>query len=108
MTRTALVLFKSELPKRSPAWWSQFDTLIAPIALESEAKKRRLAFESLESLVDAGSIQEAAAFLSELAQISYPNGVRVSESVTYQGYELWWLQYDELYYRQCLLYTKYC
>ncbi|MDO8231958.1 MAG: hypothetical protein Q7T37_02035 [bacterium] len=107
MTRTALVLFKSELPKRSPAWWSQFDTLIAPIALESEAKKRRLAFESLESLVDAGSIQEAAAFLSELAQISYPNGVRVSESVTYQGYELWWLQYDELYYRQCLPYTKY-
>lgn len=107
MTRTALVLFKSELPKRSFAWWGTCNTLIAPLSLESEAKKRGLSFESLESFVDAGSIQEAAAFLNELAKITYPNGVRVSESVTYRGYELWWLQYDELYYRQCLPYTKY-
>lgn len=107
MTRTALILFKSELPKRSSAWWGQFNALIAPVSLESEAKKRGLSFESLESFVDAGSIQEAAAFLSELAQVTYPNGVRVSESVTYEGYELWWLHYDELYYRQCLPYTKY-
>jgi len=107
MTRATLVLFKSELPKRSSEWWSQFSTLIAPAFLETEAKKRGLSFESLESFVDAGSIQEAAAFLSELAQVTYPNGARVSESVTYEGYELWWLQYDELYYRQCLPYIKY-
>lgn len=107
MKHKALILFKSEIPERSLGWWKKFDTCIAPASLEPQVKKRGLAFESIEDLIDPGSIQEATVFLGELAKITDEHGRRISESVVYEGYELWWLQYDELYYRQCLPYTKY-
>lgn len=104
---TALVLFVPTLPDKPPAWWRQFDTLVAPAELASEAARRGLAFEAVEGFIDTQSIEEAAAFLGRLARAMLPDGTRVSKAVVYKGYELWWIHYDELFYRQCLPYTQY-
>src|SRR3989344_2658035 len=104
---SVLVLFGVESPRHSPHGGRQFTTLIAPEALASVATTHGLAFEPLEGLVDPGNIQEATAFLGEVATTALPDGTRVSESITYQGYELWWAHYDQLYLQQCLPYTQY-
>ncbi|MBI2410222.1 hypothetical protein HYV30_04295 [Candidatus Kaiserbacteria bacterium] len=103
----ALVLFTPKLPDRSQKWWMQFTTLIGPGAFAQAAADRGLAFEPLEDFTDPGSIEEATAFLHELATVELPDGRRVSEAVANEGYELWWLSYDELFYRQCVPYTQY-
>lgn len=99
-----LVVFGAKLPRKQVF---DYDCIIAPATLEPEVRAKNVAFETLESLVDPGSIEEATAFLHELATATLPDGTRVSESITYQGYELWWVNYDELYVRQCLPYTQY-
>lgn len=107
MKEAVLVLFTSELPHRPRKWWKQFGTLIAPEECAPAAKTHGLTFESLHNFTAPGSVEEAATFLSELARTTLPDGTRISGSVTYAGYELWWLSYDELFYRQCIPYTQY-
>lgn len=104
---TALTLFVPALPDKPPSWWRQFDTLVAPATLASEAAERGLAFEAIENFTDTQSIKDAAAFLGRLARATLSDGTRVSKTVVYEGYELWWMHYDELFYRQCLPYTQY-
>lgn len=100
----ALVLFGNELPRERGAAYS---VVIAHAALEPDTRACGLAFEALEGFVDPGSVVEAAAFAEELAQVMLPSGTRVSDSILYHGYKLWWINYDELYYRQCIPYTQY-
>ena len=96
---SALVAFSGPLPKGS------YDLVIAPRALAREAGGGL--FEAFEDLTDPGSIEEAAALLGELARTTFPDGTRVSKAATYEGYELWWLSYDDLFYRECLAYARY-
>lgn len=63
--------------------------------------------EALETYVDAGSIYEASALAEELSRLVLPSGERLAKSVTYKGYELWWIHYNKLYLSACLPYTQY-
>lgn len=107
MPHTALVLFSARPPEQPPAWWQQFAVLIGPQELASCAVEHGVAFEALESWVDPGSVEEAAAFLEQLARATLSDGARISKSVMYKGYELWWTHYDDLYYQQCLPFIRY-
>lgn len=104
--KSALVIFSS-LPEKEREWWGQFSTVIAPQELEEAVRAKDVSFEALELWTDPPRIQEAAIFLGDLARAVLPDGTRVSKSVVYRGYELWWMQYDELYYQLCLPYSQY-
>lgn len=106
-TEATLVIFSKKLPHRPARWWKQFSAVLAPAELAADVKGRGPSFEALEDYVDSGNVEEAAAFVGELARMTFSDGTRVSKSVVYKGYELWWIHYDELYHRLCLPYTQY-
>lgn len=103
----ALVLFKETVPNKELLWWQQFDTVVAPLALESAIRGHGLKFVSIENLTETGSINEASAFAQELSQVTRTDGTRLSKAVSYEGYELWWVHYNTLYLYFCLPYTQY-
>lgn len=97
-----LVSFRGPLPRKG-----SYGLVIAPRAREQEVIARGASFEALEDWTDPESIEDAAAFLGELSRAEFPNGARISKAAAYKGYELWWLNYDDLFYRECLAYTRY-
>lgn len=104
---SVLVISAIKLPIKSEKWWRQFDTVIAPKVLESKCRERQLNFIDIETLIDSGNVQEAAEFLRSLSLLKVYDGRRLSKIITYQGYELWWIHYDDLMYKFCLPYTQY-
>lgn len=64
-------------------------------------------FVSLRSLIDPGNIYEAEKFLREVARVVKSDGIRISKSFIYKGYELWWGHYNNLFYNFCFPYTQY-
>ena len=66
-----------------------------------------LKVEALKSLVSPGSVEEASEFVRNLSLITDSAGRRVSKSVNYKDFELWWMNYDNLMYKFCLPYTQY-
>lgn len=90
-----LVVFGNSLPYRVRR---EVSTIIAPASLAEEVRGSRRHFVDLDSLVDFGSIYEAAALTERLTQITLPGGQRLTELVTFRGYELWWIHYDAFYY----------
>lgn len=102
--RAVLVVFGDSLPRRVRR---EVSTIIAPASLAGEVRARGLDFVDLDSLIDFGNIYEAAAFTERLTQITLPGGQRLTELVTFRGYELWWIHYDAFYYNFLLPLTQY-
>lgn len=105
--RSVLVIFSGELSKSTKRLLRGFDVVVAPLKLQIEIESRGCAWVNLDDLVEAGSIYEASVFVDELARLAFPNGIRVAKSFEYDGYELWWMNYQNLYTRFCLPYTQY-
>lgn len=104
--KSVLVIFSKDLPKKSRKWWRQFDTLIAPEQLKDIAQSHELNFVDLDTLVGPGSVEEAAKLTRKLSLLEDSEGKRISKSVNYKGFELWWMNYDSLMYNFCLPYTQ--
>ncbi len=100
------VIFGGELP-RNHISMDKFDTIIAGRALEEEIKKLGYKYVDIGEFVGSGSIYEANDLVEELSRLKFPDGSRLSKSFTYQGYELWWAHYGDLFHHFCLPYTQY-
>jgi hypothetical protein len=99
-----LVVFGDSLPRQVRR---EISTIIAPASLAGEVCALGRHFVDMDSLVDFGSIYEAAALTERLTQITLPGGQRLTKLVTFQGYELWWIHYDALYHNFLLPLTQY-
>ncbi len=45
-----------------------------------------------------GSIYEATELVESLPKVVLPDGLRLSKSYVYKGFELWWIHYNDLFY----------
>ncbi|MSR87955.1 MAG: hypothetical protein EXS69_02210 [Candidatus Zambryskibacteria bacterium] len=63
--------------------------------------------ERLRGLIKAGSVEEASELNRKLSLITDRAGRRVSKIVNFKGFELWWINYDNLMYKFSLPYTEY-
>lgn len=104
-TRAALVVFQNHLPASN--WWDQVNTVIGPESLADEVQARQCRFINIEALTEFDSVQEAAVLAEQVSRIELPDGRRISKLVTYKGYELWWIHYENLFHGFCLSYTQY-
>lgn len=104
---SVLVIFTEKIPRKAQEWWRQFDVVVAPRRLESMVQGYRLVFVDIENLTEPGSIYEASSFLEELSYLKLADGSRLAKSFTYEGYELWWTHYSDLFFYFCLPYTQY-
>lgn len=107
--KTALVLLEHDLSLddiHHLRKLSKCSVVIGPKTLREKCSVYGIEWRSLEDLTSPGSIYEAAAFLEELSLLKYDN-TTVAKSVMYQGYELWWMHYTDLYLNFCLPYTQY-
>lgn len=91
--KSILVVFGKELPKKGKKWFKRFDKIITK--------------DELEKLIGTGSVQKAYELVNDLSRLATSSGSRLSKSVNWHGYELWWLHYDSLYDNFCLPYTQY-
>lgn len=103
---SALVIFNTDIPKKEPVWWRQFDVVIADKVLKQNLENLARSFKDLHELVDLVDMQKAANFANELSYVGF-SGERITKSITYKGYELWWVHYSDLFLRFCLPYTQY-
>ncbi len=104
---SGLVIFGTVLPEKPISWWKDIHTVISPSDLQKEVEDRGILWVDIDSLKEPGSIYEANALLVELSRIVLPNGTRLTKSVMYKGYELWWIHYTDLFLNFCLPYTQY-
>jgi hypothetical protein len=104
MSHRAVALFDSKLPIRPPSWWRGFDLVIAPRATCEAIPAPTVV---LEDLLCTWSVQEGAARMESLSRMTLPDGNRVCDLVSYKGFKLWWMHYDEIYHRFMLPYLEY-
>lgn len=102
-----LVIFGDTFPQRFDAWLQKYGTIIARSSFKEQVEAHGCVWEDLDAYKEAGSIYEANALLVELSRIVLPNGTRLTKSVMYKGYELWWIHYTDLFLNFCLPYTQY-
>ena len=93
---SVLVIFNKELPKKNHKFWSRFDVAMAPMELESEIQKHGLVFINVEDLIEPGNVYEASELMRRLSIMTTPDGRRISKIVKEEGFELWWIHYDDL------------
>jgi hypothetical protein len=105
--KTALVIFRNDLPQKDKTWWREFDAIIAPPGLRRHINEMGFPYVPLDQHIETESIYEASAFAEELSRLKHPNGTRLVKTFIYEGYELWWGHYMDIFTRFCLPYTKY-
>lgn len=86
---------------------NDYAVVVARSAWRQVVEMKGKKFVDLETLVDPGSMQEAAQLLEELPKERFANGTLISKAVQYQGYELWWARYNSLFYNFCIPFTQY-
>ncbi|MDD3531298.1 MAG: hypothetical protein PHV99_01770 [Candidatus Pacebacteria bacterium] len=104
--RSALVVFGNKLPRRWTQTRHRYDTVVAHETLRNEIEARGEEWIDLDGLIGAGSIYEASVMLEELSRLTFPDGTRVAKACVYEGYELWWMNYNSLFRFYCLPYTQ--
>ena len=104
---SVLVLFGDESPYKSLLSERHYDAIVAKEKWRQDFNGVGSRFISLESLIEAGSIYEASAFVEELSFLKLADGSRITKSFIYEGYELWWIYYNNLFLYFCLPYTQY-
>jgi hypothetical protein len=89
MNRSIAIIFGDEIPRELPS----HDEVITG--------------SKLNALIDPGSIYEATELLEELPKLMLPNGAPITESLMYEGYQLWWIHNSDIFRYFCLPYTQY-
>ncbi|QQR64931.1 hypothetical protein IPH92_05275 [Candidatus Kaiserbacteria bacterium] len=110
MKKTALVIFKKTFSEKERNFFkntAHYEVVIAPAELKDEITLLGYTYLALEEYVEAGSIYTANTLVQELSTLTFHDGTRVSKSFIYKGYELWWMNYDTLYFLYCLPYSQY-
>ncbi|MFZ2484783.1 MAG: hypothetical protein WAW81_02495, partial [Minisyncoccia bacterium] len=107
MNKSVLIIFKNQLPFNDENWEQKFETVIAPLELKEAIDGLGINFVDINSLLRPGSVEEASEWTRKLSLVTNRDGERLSKVVKYQGFELWWMHYDDLMYRFCLPYTQY-
>lgn len=105
--KLVLVVFGEVLPDSLWRPGHQYDIVVASEKLRREIEGIGSKWVDLEELTSPGSIYEATAFLEELSHLTLPDRSRLVKSLTYNGYELWWMHYSSLFHNFCLPYTQY-
>ncbi|MDI6591678.1 MAG: hypothetical protein QME61_01945 [Patescibacteria group bacterium] len=105
--QSILVIFGQEIPHKGKNWWNRFDEVVAPNSLKENIEKRGLFFIGLEELVEPGSVKEAYELVNNLSKLTLADGTPLPKLIKYQNYELWWIHYDDLMQKFCLLYLQY-
>ncbi len=103
---SVLIIFGDNLPENIQVSLNNYDVVIAPRKLHGEIKILSDKLLSLEDYLIAGSIYDASALAEELSHLNFPDGQRISKSSVYEGYELWWIHYENLFTRYCLPFTQ--
>jgi len=106
-TQSILVVFDQQLPQKNKKWYQQFDQIIAPQGLKEKIQSKNVNFIEIEGLVSSGSIQEASRLVDKLSRLTVSGNRRLAKLINYQGYELWWMNYDSIYHHFCIPYTQY-
>jgi len=91
--KKVLVVFGEQFPKKSEKWRQQFDEILGP--------------RELERFVQSGNVQEAYELVNKLSRLTTRDGKRLSKLINWQGYELWWMHYDDICYNFCFPYIQY-
>lgn len=110
MKKTALVIFEGSLSSHDVEKLfarAQYEVVIAPASLRSDIESRGCEWVNIESFIEPGSIYEANTLLQELSLLKQKDGSRIAKSIQYEGYELWWIHYNNLFVTSCLPYTQY-
>lgn len=103
--KSVLVIYGKKFPKKMPSP-GRFDVIVADLVFKDRVIALDSSFVDLETLIDPGSVHEASILLEELPKISLPNGSCIAKSFLYEGYELWWIHYNSLFYFFCIPYTQ--
>lgn len=90
MKKSVLVVFGKKAPQQLV---TQYDEVIFGVELEKH--------------LETESIYVASSFLAGLSKLELANGAQVSKALTYEGYELWWIHYHDLFQYFCLPYSRY-
>jgi hypothetical protein len=102
--KTVSVIFNGNIPghliRRST-------TIVAPKSLQQRIEYMGALFVDLDTLIDSGSVYEAATMLEQLPKLTFADGSYINKAINYHGYELWWVHYNSFFYNFCLPYTKY-
>ena len=107
MNRPVLVFFTDPVLQKPASWWRQFGAVIGPRTVAETAEKYNLEYIDIESLLLPGSIQDAEVLVRTLSVLTNSEGQKISKMGSFDGYDLWWIHYDDLYYRYCFPYTQY-
>ncbi len=102
-----LVIFGDALPQKESVWWEQFDLVSSRAILREKIEEHGKVWMNLDSHIETGSIYEANAFAEELSRLAFVDGTRIAKVCTYEGYELWWIHYTDLFFNFCIPYTQY-
>lgn len=107
---SVLVIFKENLSEKEERKLRNFTKgghVISSIKLRDRIESLGIKWKSLDSLVDGGNIYEANELLKELSLIKNSDGIKISKSFIYKGYELWWINYNNLFLYFTFPYTRY-
>ncbi len=110
MNKVVLILVKEILTEKDKKRLRSMYTsgaVVAPKVLEDDIKTLGYEWVPLEDFVQIENIYKASTFLEELSLLTLPDGARIAKSFMYEGYELWWIHYNDLFLNYCLPYTKY-
>lgn len=101
-TKRALVVFGSTFPRIA----GPFEVVVADKRFKQQADALG-AFVDVATLIGQESIYEAGAMLEQLGRVALDDGTPMQKSVSYKGYELWWMHYTPLFRHFCLPYSQY-
>src|SRR3989344_948930 len=103
---SVLVVFGEETPNKKFISEDSY-TVIAPGNLKSRPEFSGVNFIPIDSLIGQPSIYEAALLLEQLALLRTADGSRLSKIFIYKGFELWWLNFTNIFIYYCLPYSQY-
>lgn len=84
----------------------RFDTIVADNVHKNHIEKSGCTFVDIGTLVGPGSIEEANIFLDRISSATFPNGEKISKSFMFEGYELWWVHYNDFFHYFSLPFTQ--
>src|SRR3989344_8295850 len=103
---TVLVIFEKDFSARH-LLTGEFNVIVANKIFKKDIEASGSQFIELEAFVDGGSVYEASILLEELPKLFLDNDLPITKSFIYNGYELWWLHYGNLFSYFCFPYTRY-
>lgn len=85
----------------------RLDVVVADSIHKNDIENLGYTFVDIGTLVGLSSIEEANIFLDELSSATFPGVGKVSKSFVFEGYELWWVHYNDFFHYFSLPFTQY-